>query len=339
MIEILQGISGSGKSTYASLKGWSIVSRDELRKELLESWGLSLEDYFNQGMDLRLEDYITELEHKRIASHIIKHHNLIIDNTCLTKKYVDEYVNIFNDLDVNPKDVSIIKFDVPYEVCLDRVKKRDNKHISEEILRKQYDRFQSINWTIKDFIRKDTWKTTRDKRKWYFVDFDIDESVKKAAQTYNSKREDAIICDLDGTLAHRSVLSSPKIHMRNFYEAEECDTDFIDLPLFKVLLALNDSYDFRSQKLIFVTGRFERYRPQTEKFLQEFTKRNIGYQLYCRKNGDTRSDSVVKYEIYRDYLKDKYNILCVFDDRKRVLALWEELGIKTFNMGLINDDF
>ena len=58
-----------------------------------------------------------------------------------------------------------------------------------------------------------------------------------------------------------------------------------------------------------------------------------------RKDGDNRSDDIVKYEIFNEYLRNLSGIFCVFDDRKRVIAMWEELGIKVLNCGSLNDVF
>jgi hypothetical protein len=46
-----------------------------------------------------------------------------------------------------------------------------------------------------------------------------------------------------------------------------------------------------------------------------------------RRSGDNRCDSIVKEEIYNDYIKDKYNVLAVFDDRDRVCDMWRRIGL------------
>lgn len=336
MIEILQGISGSGKSTYAKLKqkeGFSVVSRDQLRKDFIEqNSDKTLADYFEQGMECKIEDYITIEEHKLIAKHLIKHHNLIIDNTCLKKKYVDEYVNIFNDVGIDPSEVKIKRFDVPYEICLDRVQKRDGKPISEEVLKSQYDRFNTIGWKKKDFLTSDRkWKTTRDKRKWHYVDFDLDKNLIKSASTYKEERKPAIIVDLDGTLAHRSLLTDP-IRLRSFYDAKECDTDYVD----KAVLDLVSSNIMRGNKILFVSGRHEHNRRQTMNFLTKYLSSQY-FLLFMRKDNDNRSDSIVKYEIFRDYINQYFNIEYVVDDRDRVCSMWRELGLKVLCCGDPNE--
>lgn len=85
-----------------------------------------------------------------------------------------------------------------------------------------------------------------------------------------------------------------------------------------------------STDIFIVSGRSDDYRPQTEEWLSkngfEYTK------LYMRKFGDHRDDSIVKGEIADEILKT-HNIIGVFDDRKRVLDMWQAKGIWTFDVG------
>jgi hypothetical protein len=57
--------------------------------------------------------------------------------------------------------------------------------------------------------------------------------------------------------------------------------------------------------------------------------------LYMRKAGDYRSDDIVKEEIFNKYFGDvKDRVLCVFDDRPRVIRMWRRIGIPVFDCGL-----
>jgi len=50
-----------------------------------------------------------------------------------------------------------------------------------------------------------------------------------------------------------------------------------------------------------------------------------------REAGDNRPDDIVKKDIYDKYIKDKYHVVCVFDDRKRVLQMWKNEGLYVFD--------
>ena len=46
-----------------------------------------------------------------------------------------------------------------------------------------------------------------------------------------------------------------------------------------------------------------------------------------RSRGDKRPDQVIKKEIYDKYIKDKFNVLCVFEDRDKVVEMWRDEGL------------
>lgn len=127
----------------------------------------------------------------------------------------------------------------------------------------------------------------------------------------------AIICDLDGTLA--------LLNGRDPYDANGCEEDGIN-PAVSVIL---EQYP---GNIIFVSGREDKYRKQTERWLDEYgygfnavTRKNV----FMRKTGDYRKDSIVKKEIYDRYIKANYAVEFVLDDRDCVVKMWrEKLGLR-----------
>jgi hypothetical protein len=137
-----------------------------------------------------------------------------------------------------------------------------------------------------------------------------------------------IVCDLDGTLAIND-------HGRDWYDAHDCDKDAVNIPVLTVLRwAVND---FRG--VIFVSGREERFRTPTRKFLNRYLLDD--YPLFMRNDADNRSDVTIKREIYEEHIKDKYDILFVLDDRNSdkcpVVDMWREQGLTCFQVA--NGDF
>lgn len=57
---------------------------------------------------------------------------------------------------------------------------------------------------------------------------------------------------------------------------------------------------------------------------EEWLRRNcIDYiEFFMCQEVYARPDTVIKKEIYDNHIKDKYNVLFVVDDRKRVLNMW-----------------
>jgi len=62
--------------------------------------------------------------------------------------------------------------------------------------------------------------------------------------------------------------------------------------------------------------------------------------LHMRKIGDRRRDSFVKLDMYNEVIKDKYNVICVFDDRPQVIReCWKVLNLPVLNCGVIDNEF
>lgn len=134
---------------------------------------------------------------------------------------------------------------------------------------------------------------------------------------------DAVIIDLDGTLCdtdHRKhfMEGSPK-NWPAFY-----DGLVNDLPN-TWCAALYDSLIKNKVHVIWVTGRPSNYRTLTEQWLDQW-----GFQrpyLYMRREGDFRKDSIVKVELYREFIEHNFNVLFCVDDRMQVVDAWREINL------------
>lgn len=127
----------------------------------------------------------------------------------------------------------------------------------------------------------------------------------------------AILCDLDGTLAlcHEG---------RDIYDATTCDLDHLNIPVAEIVKAF-----WYTCEVVFVSGRQEKFREPTEKFIQEHLPqfKNKSYKLLMRKTGDVRPDEIVKKEIYDGEIAPNYDVFFVLDDRNKVVKMWRELGL------------
>jgi hypothetical protein len=170
------------------------------------------------------------------------------------------------------------------------------------------------------------------------------DQINKNKQEPDYDRKKAIICDLDGTLAFPTD--------RSFYEEEKCITDLPNLPVVKAItLFANAGY-----QILFTSGRQEKSRDATYNWLlkyvvcdfKDFYKnkdpndrlnliRNI--QLFMRRDGDMRPDTVVKKEIYDNEIKDFNYVEAVFDDRPSVCRTWWELGLFVFKCHQSDKEF
>lgn len=155
------------------------------------------------------------------------------------------------------------------------------------------------------------YKRTEDRNFWNFTDKSL---------------PDAIIVDIDGTLA--------LFGMENPYE-RDYSKDMCNPVLKSIIWGFqSDAYYF---PILIVSGRFEKYRDITTKWLFD---NDVPYiKLFMRPDSDTRKDDILKEEIYNSYIKDKYNVLCAFDDRKRIKRMWNKLGIYVFDVNQTDEDY
>lgn len=89
------------------------------------------------------------------------------------------------------------------------------------------------------------------------------------------------------------------------------------------------------KRVIILSWREDSCRKQTEEWLDKY---GVKYEnLFMRKTWDKRKDSIVKKEIYEEKIKDKYNIVWVFDDRQQVVDMWRlELKLPTYQVWYCN---
>jgi predicted kinase len=135
---------------------------------------------------------------------------------------------------------------------------------------------------------------------------------------HNFNLENCIICDLDGTLAN--------------FEGNPYDRDFskdVVNRAVSVVLDFTTRYECNIP-IIFFSGRNDKFINQTKQWLK-YNGFN-SYELYMRKDGDNRSDRIVKKEMFDVHVKNKYNVLFCMDDRDAIVSLWRELGLTCFQV-------
>jgi len=142
----------------------------------------------------------------------------------------------------------------------------------------------------------------------------------------------AIICDIDGTLAL-------KHDGRTWYDASTSDLDNPNEPVLALLRFVQEANwhglnQEQNCQIIFLSGRQEKDREPTEKFLEKH--RLNRYPLFMRTTDDFRNDTIIKKELYEENIKGNYEILFVLDDRNSekspVVDMWRELGLACFQV-------
>lgn len=137
---------------------------------------------------------------------------------------------------------------------------------------------------------------------------------------------DAIICDLDGTLAWYNG--------RDPFDASTCQDDLVN-PV--VLGVLNTYASLRmhqaawSPRIIYVSGRSAKFYKPTSQWLLSVVAPD-SENLYMRPDGDQRPDWEIKGELFDEYIRGRYNVLFVLDDRTRVVDFWRSIGLTCFQV-------
>lgn len=142
-----------------------------------------------------------------------------------------------------------------------------------------------------------------------------------------------ILFDLDGTLAnceHRlsHITQTPK-DWRAFFAA--CGKDEpIDhtIRIFKAIGAVGAGHSYYQRWI--VSGRSDECREETEKWLAK----HVGNydHLIMRKAGDYTDDDKLKISWLRDGTIPKEKVMCVFEDRKRVVDAWRAESIPCYQV-------
>lgn len=223
------------------------------------------------------ESFIIKVRNDLILKFLDAGYSVIVSDTNLNPSHELDIRKLVDDkVQVKIQDFT----NVPLEVCIERDLKR-MASVGESVIRSMYMKF------LHEYPKFDR----------------------------NIKLPKAILCDLDGTLAHHID--------RDPYDFHRAGEDAVCEPVQGIARRYLDTH-----KVIFMSGR--------DDSSYEITKNWIIYKaslpcefLFMRKTGDQRKDSIVKRELYDLNVKDKYNVEFVLDDRSQVVDMWRSLGLTT----------
>lgn len=288
-IILTQGIQGSGKSTFA--RKW--VEEDPINRVRWnnDDCRRMCGPYWVQER----ESFITSLRKTFIHYAMIDKKDIIVDDMNLNPRtigYYERIVEAYNKQNSNKYELEYKQFfDVSVEECILRDSFRDNP-VGEEIIRKTYKKYALY---------------IRDCQNTKILD---------KMQEINSDKPACVLVDLDGTLNYALY--------RPWYGKDAAIQMINDKPnIGLVLLLQNLSKDI---KIIIMSGRSEGDEANTS--LAWLSNYGIKYeQAIFRKEGDYRKGEVVKLENYNTYIKDKYNVIAVFEDDDKCIKMYKDLGL------------
>ena len=142
-----------------------------------------------------------------------------------------------------------------------------------------------------------------------------------------SGERDIVIFDIDGTLAdisHRQhMVQGRRKDWRGFFAA--CVDDAPHKAVIVILRALYPQFE-----IYLVSGRSDEVRNETIDWLE--TNGVPWHELIMRKAGDRTPDNLLKIGWVEQGRIPKQRILCVFDDRDKVVKAWRDAGIPCFQV-------
>jgi predicted kinase len=299
-ILILTGISGSGKSTYARQfvldnPGWLRINRDDLRKSIIPG---TLNEYWQQDKNYinRIETLVNDLQRSAIVEALQRGWNLLIDNTHLKQKYINDLLKVFDDFEV---EIHFKLIEIPIEEAIERDKNRQDV-VSEKVIREQFGKLQILK-----------------------KNFDFNKIIHNTPKSPPVLEQDAtlpkcVLVDIDGTVATRAN--------RSPFDWKRVGEDLPKMNVINLVKSLKN-HDY---KIIFFSGRDNICHPESSAWLSQYFGWDEGkdFLLFMRPENDNRKDSIIKKELFDLHIRDKYFVEMVVDDRDQVVAMWrKELGL------------
>lgn len=283
---ITRGFPASGKSTFA--QAW-VAEDPESRVEVNRD---NIREMLAPGSSHRapensLETFVSNIHNAMIRSAAELGKDLVVSDMNLNRKFAKQLLVTLVGLGY---EVEFKDFIVPIDELVAREKKRAK--LENGVIERLYKRYPYDKWYDADKLLAEV----------------LSETIFAPLEN-NPNNQRTVVFDIDGTLA-RMVGRSP-------YDLARVSEDVPNANI----VAMTHLFHEKGYKVVIFSGRDSRCKPETVKWLQDH---NVYYDdLRMRTAKDQRNDSIVKYEMVRELVKDHY-IETVFDDRDRVVSMWRQ---------------
>ncbi|SHY52977.1 phosphatase domain-containing protein [Mycobacteroides abscessus] len=295
----MRGYPGSGKSTkakeIAAATGAVRVCRDDLRK--------MLHDNHYTGKT-ECEEQVTTAERAQVHALLKAGTSVVVDATHLEPRWLRKWQKMAAQYGA---EFEVIDVDTGQLKCAANNllrKARGERHVGSDVIERMAKRYPIKNWP----------KVTQ-----------LETFTPEPVEWIDGLPE-AIIVDIDGTVAHMAG--------RSPYDYTQVHTDTVDEHVRWLVntIAGADNTPEGPPHVLFVSGRDDECREATDKWLVD----NCIYrdELHMRPtgakdaNGNKLPDYRVKYDLFNQHIRGKYNVRFVLDDRDQVVNLWRALGLK-----------
>ena len=251
---------------------------------------------YDVQFDPKVEDDITAFQEILMGQAFVLNRDIVVDNTNLNPKvmrHLGDWAKR-NIYELEVKDFTHVSL----SECIQRDSKRGAQSVGKKVITRMWRQFLQKPPEEPEFVMGAPY---------------------------------AIICDIDGTLAH--INDHGKGAGRSHYDASRCGEDLLDLTVAEIVKSRAAQGDF----VIYCSGREDTHRGVTEIWLESHGLTAFPHVLLMRPGGDNREDSIIKEEIFENSIRGKYNVRFCLDDRNRVVDKWRDLGLKCLQVG--NGDF
>lgn len=234
------------------------------------------------------EKHILETRDAIVRHYLNSGNVVIVDDTNLAPQHGEALRAIAKEFGASFEIKSFL--DVPLKECIERDIKR-SVSVGERVIKQMYDNY-----------------------------------LKPAPAVYKPAvgLPNAIIVDIDGTLAH--------MNGRSPYDYTQVHTDVIDEVVRGIVNLYADHY-----KILIVSGRDDTCYTATMNWLRDngvqYDELIMRDSTRLNPDGSKPADTIIKREIFDKFIKDNYDIEFVLDDRQQVVDMWRhDLGLKVLQV-------
>jgi predicted kinase len=301
-IILCTGVPASGKSTWA---------KEEVAKSPGKTTRINRDDLRNMMSNYHFSDsnekLVTSAKTFMIQQALRYGRDIIIDETNLSSRNFNDICKLVRNMNIDclvEEKLFFIELD---EAILRDSKREGSGRVGEDVIRKFWKKSGGTEFKHR-------------KPRTEIINKINSNNGPITPMVQDESKPRAVIFDNDGTISLIHPNRSP-------YDASTCD---LDAPHLHVIECMRLYYN-AGYKILFVSGREDKYRAPTERFYKQHFP-EVKYELFMRPTGDKRKDVIIKEEIFNNHIKNEYYVAGWFDDRLQVSKWVHEIGLPLFRV-------
>lgn len=291
-LSITVGLPGSGKTTAA----YQIQEASPESTVLVSRDGLRKELFNGEGiLSGSQENYISKVQKQIVKDSLRAGKHVVVHDMNLRERYRNDWAKTaynmgaeFNLIDFTGVDVFL---------CQTRNLAR-TRRVPPAVINKLY----------RDFIKPLKGRPVN------YPEQTLSAPVTAEPYVWVRGLPSAIIVDVDGTVADGAGV-------RDMYDPTKYH---LDKPRTEIIQMVREAHYELGKEIIFCSGRHIDFFAVTEEWLYREVK--VPFTLVMREH-EGRDDSVEKLWLFDNYIRGKWNIDYVLDDRDRVVKAWRSIGL------------